>query len=82
VVGEIDLPQNYFAIRSVCERLWQIILTGSSAESQSYQSRVINLGVRLCLFDICAVSLVEGGHKGVPGGGAFSCWSQALPPVA
>jgi len=30
---KIDLPQNYFAIRSVCERLWQIILTGSSAES-------------------------------------------------
>ena len=31
---------------------------------------------------ILALSLVEGGHKGVPGGGAFSCWSQALPPVA
>jgi len=29
----IDLLQNYFAIRNVCLRRWQIILTGFSAES-------------------------------------------------
>jgi hypothetical protein len=30
---KIYLPQNYFAIRSVCENRWQIKLTGFSAES-------------------------------------------------
>jgi len=32
---KIYLPQNYFAIRSVCENRWQIKLTGFSAESLS-----------------------------------------------
>jgi hypothetical protein len=35
---KIYLPQNYFAIRSVCENRWQIKLTGFSAESHSLQS--------------------------------------------
>src|SRR4029077_16114021 len=30
---KIDLLQNYFPIRNVCLRRWQIILTGFSAES-------------------------------------------------
>jgi hypothetical protein len=30
---KIDLLQNYFSIRNVCLRRWQIILTGFSAES-------------------------------------------------
>jgi hypothetical protein len=38
----IDLLQNYFAIRNVCLRRWQIILTGFSAESQSHQSSLNN----------------------------------------
>jgi hypothetical protein len=36
---KIDLLQNYFAIRNVCLRRWQIILTGFSAESQSFLTR-------------------------------------------
>src|SRR4029077_15494689 len=46
----IDLLQNYFAIRNVCLRRWQIILTGFSAESQSYQSQILagNDQSRLC----------------------------------
>jgi hypothetical protein len=35
---KIYLPQNYFAIRSVCENRWQIKLTGFSAESHLLQS--------------------------------------------
>jgi len=41
---KIDLLQNYFPIRNVCLRRWQIILTGFSAESVvSYLSTLANV---------------------------------------
>jgi hypothetical protein len=41
----IDLLQNYFAIRNVCLRRWQIILTGFSAESLFIQSSTLCVNV-------------------------------------